>query len=707
MISCSDDDKEDPGQPVFDAPEFEVSVTSVERTAATFTMRSAEAADYAYVVVDDAADAVEPTVEDLFENGIVGRFADGVAEVTTLDVEGSKTYSIYVAVRRINPYVYSEVKKIALDTNLEYTDIVTLDRVGVNDFRYHLLYQEGAVAMKHVVVKKTDYEAIKNILAMFGGVSYESYLKVFGHAYTETTDVAIDRFAAYGVSEDIHVHSGTPFILMAGAFDEAGAVIPEQFQAIEFTTREAGLCPYDVEVSYEATSTKVSAHFTPEEGVTEYRVFIDKKTEFNYWLLEGEAQLRSVIIGHWDDSTNPVRHSYSGDVVVESTGLVPETDYVIGVVALDAEGHERMKCVDFRTGEPTGPRPEITITAMPGQVTAPWKSAAYNVKIANANSVRYGYFLKSQVDEVLANGTSMQAIIEANGTYATDENLAAMLSDEGLLLETSELAANTGYIFGVYAVNEEYVATSDYVIFTTDMLPLLGGETRTNMPGHYTASTADENGATVTFPVTIATGVDDATTDEYSAANRLVALGFGPAAEFPYKSPADLIASGVSAADAATQYGPHWFIEFREDGIVVPNMQENYSIGWSMGNFGTDKNSYMWGIGTRPNGNLFDNCYDFPVEVSADGNTITVKGYYNENVSSTAYPSMVTASSAWFYSSIQFRSYSDIVLTRDPAASAYLHNGKMSVPTIVRIQASGTSLIKTGRAAAASLIQSK
>ena len=238
---------------------------------------------------------------------------------------------------------------------------------------------------------------------------------------------------------------------------------------------------------------------------------------------------------------------------------------MVGIVGFDSERRECVKYVDFRTGEPVGPRPEITIQAKPDDVTAPWKSAAYNVKLQHAVSAVYGYFLKSQVDNVLANGTTMSAIIQNNGVHATAEDLAGMLSAEGATFETSALSANTEYVFGVYAVNDEYVASSSYVVFTTDKMPQIGGDTRANMPGHYKASTTDVDGNTVTFPVTITTGVNDATTEEYSVANRLVALGFGPEDQFAYKSPADLIAAGTSVDDANKLYGPKWFIEFREE----------------------------------------------------------------------------------------------------------------------------------------------
>ncbi len=697
--SCSDDDNAT--TPNMEPPTFSVKVDEVQRTQVDFSVSSPQAADYAYIVTESDASYM-PTAEEIFTDGTVGQLEDGVAEVTTLDVEGGKQFDIYVAVRRINPYVYSEVKKVNLDTNLPYTDLVTLDRIGKTDFKYHVEFPEGVTYMKHVVVKKTDYEAIKSILAMFGEVTFETYLKVFGHPLSESTDIEHDKFAEYGHSEDIHIHTDTEYILMAGVPLDDGNINPDQFQVIEFRTRPAGQCPYDLQVSVETTSTKATINIVPDPEITDYRVLVDKKTEFDYWRREGESQLRSVVIGNWDDATNSIPRSHTGNVTLNSTGLIPNTDYVVGIVGFDSERRERVKYIDFRTGEPIGPKPEIVITAKSDEVTAPWKSAAYNVKVKNAASVIYGFFLKSQVDNVLANGAEISAVIQNNGVSASAEDVAGMLSENGVTFETSELSASSEYIFGVYAVNDEYVSTAEFVTFTTDMLPQLGGETRNRMPGHYTASTTDADGKTVTFPVTIATGVNNATTADYAQVNRLVALGFGPESQFPYKSPADLTAAGKTAEEAAKLYGPKWFIEFREEGIVAPKPE---NLEWTMGNFGTSKDSYFWGIGIHPsNGRDMDNLCDFPIEVSADYNTVTVKGYLNEYISVYYYPSMCTASSAWFYSGVQFRCYSELVLTRDTSASAYLHRGAVKVPKTVVIRSFDRS-VKENRQRAADIIR--
>ena len=96
-------------------------------------------------------------------------------------------------------------------------------------------------------------------------------------------------------------------------------------------------------MAIETTSTTAKISLTPEPGITDYRVMVDKRSEFDSWRLEGEAQMRSVIIGHWDDSTNPIQHAYEGDIVLDQTGLIPETDYVVGIVGFDSERRECVK----------------------------------------------------------------------------------------------------------------------------------------------------------------------------------------------------------------------------------------------------------------------------------------------------------------------------------------------------------------------------
>ncbi|MDE7126217.1 MAG: hypothetical protein K2O12_07060, partial [Muribaculaceae bacterium] len=499
---------------------------------------------------------------------------------------------------------------------------------------------------------------------------------------TESTDLAYDKFGkdANGIGYDVHIHTATTFLVMAAVVNDEGKVDVNQYQCVEFDTRTAEVSPYDLDVTVATTSTSATINITPDPEITDYRLIVLIKSEWDYSALEGEQQTRFMIIGHWDDSTNPIRRAYSGPATINSQGLIPNTQYVIGIIGFDAEGREKLKRIDFITGEPTGPAPTLTITEATPSVATPWNTAAYNVKARCATEIRYGFWTKAGVDNVLNNGNSMEEVVLYNGIVCSADQLNAILSTDGLTFETNDLEPETEYVFAVYARTDEYVTATEYRVFKTEILPQTGGAVRRNMPGRYIASTTDENGSTVTFPVTITTGVSEATIAEYSAKNRLVALGFGPESEFPYISPSD-----VTSADPFADYGPKWFIEFSDEGIKVPNA---YDKSWNMG-LVNNAAAYIKGAGYREtaNGSVAMNfpSDDFEVVVSEDGNTVTVKGTFHDIGANggTPYPTMSTPGSGWFSPDVvHFQACSDIVLTRqaDSKATNNLRQiGKMPV----------------------------
>ncbi len=688
LSSCSDDDN---ASEIIQPPTVSVKVTSVQRSSVSFSIESADGTDYAYIITEKGADAPE-SAEAIFNEGTNGMLDKGTAKISTPEVEGGKEFVIYTAVRKINPYVYSEIVSTEVNTDIPYTDMVTLNKIGFTDFAYHVEMPEGATKVKHLVVRENDYEAVKAILSSIAEVTPELYLETFGLVITESADFAYDKFGkdANGIGEDVHIHTATTFLIMAAPLNDEGKVIADQFQCVKFDTRRAEESPYDLDVTVSTTSTTATINITPDPEITDYRVVVLIKSEWDYTALEGEQQTRFMIIGHWDDSTNAIKRAYSGSATIKNVGLIPNSQYVIGIVGFDAEGREKVKRIDFITGEPTGPAPTLTITETTPSVAAPWNTIAYNVKASNAVEVRYGFWTKDGVDRVLGNGNTMEDVILNNGVVCSAAQLDAILSTDGLTFETNDLEPETEYVFAIYARTDEYVATTDYRVFTTEAMPQTGGAVRRNMPGRYIASTTDESGATITFPVTITTGVNDATISEYSSKNRLVALGFGPESKFPYLSPSE-----TTSANPFADYGPKWFIEFyvdenNQEKIKVPNA---YDKSWNMG-LVNNAAAYIKGAGFREtaNGSVAMNfpSDDFDVIVSEDGNTVTVKGTFHDIGANggTTYPTMYSPGSGWFSPDVvHFQAYSDIVLTRqaDSKSTKNLRTiGKMPAVKVVK-----------------------
>ena len=128
-VSCSDDNNE-PDSPV--PPTADVDVTEVQRASVSFTIKSSDATDFAYIIAEQGADA-PASAEVIFETGTTGILENGSVAVVSNEVEGGKSYVVYAAVRKINPYVYSEISITDFNTDIPYTSMITLNRVGIND----------------------------------------------------------------------------------------------------------------------------------------------------------------------------------------------------------------------------------------------------------------------------------------------------------------------------------------------------------------------------------------------------------------------------------------------------------------------------------------------------------------------------------------------------------------------------------------------
>lgn len=698
LLSCSDDDKSNDQS--YEQPTHRVVVSELQRTTATFTVEAPQAADYAYVV-KEKGEAPVTDAEELFNIGTVGMLEDGTASVTTHDIEGAKEYVVYTAVRRINPYVYSDVVATDLSTDIPYTDIVTLDKIGLTDVAYHIEMPEGATKVKHIVVKKADYIAIKGIIGSLGEINEPLYLKVFGFTTEESGDYKFDKIVEYDSDAHSILHTGTTYYLMAGVVGEDGEIDPDSFKLIEFDTRHAGESPYNIDVAVTTTSTQAIVSVIPDPEIVEYRMLVESRAEFDFALSEGEAQMRNLIVGFWDDEQNSPKRVQTGTIEYKALGLVPNSEYVVGIVGYDKDHREKLIRYDFVTGEPTGPKPTLTITEAEPSVEAPWSTKAFNVKATNTTEVRYGFFIKSQIDQLLYNGSTLANVVRANGNGCSQSVIQEMLTEEGVIFETSDLQPQTEYMFAVYARNDEYVTAVEYVVFTTEETPMVGGSVRRNMPGKYIATTTiDEDGTVVSFPVTIATGYDALTTGLYKEQNRLVCFGFGPESQYPFVSPTDLINGGMSSDDAYIKYGPKWFIEFAsETDIKVPDPTTG-SNQWVMG-YDSDrgKNIMMYGYGiSGRNGRELNRAETFPVEVSDDGQTVTIKGSYLAAQLMYYYPTMVIPGSGWMNPAVElFRCYSELVLTKqESAASASGRPTPLVAPRIVSGKV-GTASLKSQR----------
>lgn len=634
-------------------PTINVEVGDVTRTTASFTITTSGAADYAYAVLpasETIADA-----EALFENGIVAMFEGAKkVEVKIEDLTGDTEYKLYAAARNLNPFLYSKLVSESIDTHVAYTDMITLESVKTTSFAYHIMKPEGVAKYKHVCLSKSDYDYIINL----AGGTPASYVSAFGKEATEDDTYVFDTtfFDAGGFRQDIY--SDMEFIIIAGEVDGEGQVAKDAAKTLVFKTKKAGTAPYGIDVSV-SNIASMTADITikPEEGIERFRYHVNTKAEFDYIAFEGEASVRRMIIGHWDDVSN----ESSGTITVNAKGLKPNTEYQVGIVGFDKDMREKFLLYDFTTGEPTGPLPE------PVTVETPWNKAAFKIKTTYTVSMVAGVFPRGSIEDVLSRpgneALTAGDVIAANGTSLTPEQVAAAMSGEGLVIESDVLTPNTEYEFGVCATNEESVGVSVVKDFATVSLPQYDGNgVRAKLPGKYTATTKDLEGKTVTFSVTIATGVNEATEKAYHDMNRLVVLGFAPCG-VEYADPEKLLANGwvANEEEANAGYGPKWFIEFNSDNTISTSAPINGELDYTMAKF-NGKELYFHGYAKRPNSdNYTDMAISFPIEV-ADDLTLTVKKAVDNSFE--YYPGVLSGTSQW-WGDMAFAASDEIVLTRD------------------------------------------
>lgn len=341
-------------------------------------------------------------------------------EVKIEDLTGDTEYKLYAAARNLNPFLYSKLVSESIDTHVAYTDMITLESVKTTSFAYHIMKPEGVAKYKHVCLSKSDYDYIINL----AGGTPASYVSAFGKEATEDDTYVFDTtfFDAGGFRQDIY--SDMEFIIIAGEIDGEGQVAKDAAKTLVFKTKKAGTAPYGIDVSV-SNIASMTADITikPEEGIERFRYHVNTKAEFDYIAFEGEASVRRMIIGHWDDVSN----ESSGTITVNAKGLKPNTEYQVGIVGFDKDMREKFLLYDFTTGEPTGPLPELT--AEPVTVETPWNKAAFKIKTTYTVSMVAGVFPRGSIEDVLSRpgneALTAGDVIAANGTSLTPEQVAA------------------------------------------------------------------------------------------------------------------------------------------------------------------------------------------------------------------------------------------------------------------------------------------
>lgn len=687
-VGCGDDK---PNIPLpADGPSLSVEVDDVQRTQVSFELTTDKGIDYAYAVLPANAPA-PASAEALFADvtAHTGMFETPTVAIDYLGIAANNDYTLYAAARTINPFVYSELRSESFDTRFEYTDAITLDAITRNSFAYHIK-PEAVGQYRHLCLKKSDYDWFVRSMGVTAGM----YVGTFGFFGDEEQTYSYTDAYQDERGYPVYIHSDTEYIILYGMCDPAnpGTKVLST-QTVTFRTVRVDESPYGVAiVADNVTSTGAEVRISPDEGIERFRVLVGTTADFDGIRIEGESALRGSIIG---DPTDRSRE-YTSATTIPVKGLIPDTEYSVGVVGFDAQNREKVVIATFNTTSPTGPAP--TIVPEPQPVDEPWHQVALNLKVEHAVNVWVCLNTREQYDKVLQQpgftGT-MGDIIKNNGILLTPEQLAQAKAG-GVLCQSDALTPYTEYIYGFYAVNEELVTTTETYEFRTGAAPAV--DLRMQLVGDYQAEIYDDLGVR-NFGVSVSEGPSEALKSDYASKNQLAILGFEPC-QVDYHSPQDLLDKGWAASEqeANTNYGPKIILEVNQDGTVNTGGKNpaTSELDFIMADYNGTK-LYFMGYGKTANGQIMSSQQCFPVEVSEDRNTITIKGQTGVVFGSETimyYPGVYQGDNPWYGGTDLFQGMSDLVLTRIqavPSASGCVRSGvaaQLVVPHCVRLDLS-------------------
>lgn len=335
---CSDDDNKNEIYP----PSLTLEAGETTETTVSFTMIPKHADEMAYLLVKKEATA--PSLDQIFSEG-TNYAATENAKVTVKDLERNTKYQVYAASK--SGELKSEVASLELQTG-DYTQLITLLEKGKNYYSYHIKTTAANTPVLHLGVEKdlldffledltdeTEIEAMKqDILVNFGY-----------HGAGEKTYTLKDGEIDPDNNATLEVLAGIPQVILAVETDAEGNVTGKT-SMIEFTTETPGTAPYNITIEvFEIKPTTARIICTPEQGIIYfYQVLFKKEVADQFIAEKGADAFRAYILNSGDRCDEGI-----DDFVW--TKLSPDTDYVMYLIGIDANGDQVQVNKEFRTGK--------------------------------------------------------------------------------------------------------------------------------------------------------------------------------------------------------------------------------------------------------------------------------------------------------------------------------------------------------------------
>ncbi len=470
--------------------------------------------------------------------------------------------------------------------------------------------------------------------------------------------------------------------------------------------------------------------------------------------LEGHEEYLQWYVTSFTANYQFIAPSYTEAVEVDAASFIymnAETDYHLLAVAMGDEygSTQRFYHEVFTTTPKQMDAPVINVTPIPSD--DPY-SVTFNIKAPNADLIAASYIAhyESEIKALLNNGMTFNDIISSNGNQLQPIEVAAINSPEGYTVsfstrddESTILAIRGMNIEDTYnditGLDDPAVGTCtspalpDKAPVDSDLFTALEGEWVATFevftPGSTGKPVATQRTIelfnSIEYPETLpeevyetyeSLGFDRKATDEFytefkeeaeyytakklKGQNRMVGVGFG-IADIPAAAPYDLFineeANFSTVESIFYQFGPKWYLQIESDGTV--NVPMNMTKLPSASYWCLSAEFYLIGVnGTH--GVIYEDLRDssedgffyFPVEVSEDRSTITIKPIEIDGIPYYMNIGYQMAYSENWYFYLSQAICSDIVLTRGDQAEAVA----ASVPATANAVSVPTSSISEG-----------
>jgi len=352
----------------------------------------------------------------------------------------------------------------------------------------------------------------------------------------------------------------------------------------------------------------------------------------------------------------------ASEVTVEE--LADNTEYIFAVAVSHGQQTGEVSETAFKTEEKEK-IPTVSVEAYlrenAEQGWTKWSNVFATIKLTDAVSAKVFCYATATIEALIEQGDydSYEAIVEDVGEDLEAEFMADALTEKGVGVLWSNRDPETSYTVIVAAKGSKGTVVEAHAAVTTEAEPLpdpVQSELFAKLEGNWTMTAQGEDGE-VSYNVTIAQNNSGVS---YRDKNQLVVSG--PIIFKNFYNISDLIKNNWPAAKAEKDWGPKFFLQIAEgDQVSVPADRNQYFLNWNSQSIGK-----VYLLGYYGGSARYVEGSAFPVTVSADYNTITIKPYTAEG--KTYYAGVFNnLNDKWGYLD---KFSSDIVLTRGTTAAA-------------------------------------